>query len=570
LGLVLFVVALLVRVVYLAQSSHNPTFYAPIIDSGTYHELAQALARGKNVGDRLFWQPLFYPEFLSFAYGHLGAGIRGVKILQALLGAGTCVLVYLSTSMAFSRRVGLIAGFLVAFCGPLFFIEGELLGEGWGVFWAASLLALFVALERSPSLLLYAALGVSGALATITRPPLFAFFITACMVHGVRSVRDAPWRTSLLRWGLVGIGLAAILFPTARLNAQTTGRWGIFPSSGGINLYIGNNPRWEETVVMRPGIQWLGITSLPENEGIFDPWGRSAYFSRRVGAYVRKSPNLFLKGLALKTLRFFNARELPRNIDVYAFRQWSSLLGLLTWKVSGFGFPFGVLFPLAAVGLWSNRRKVPAPVWLLLTIYPAVIILYFVSSRYRLLIVPALAMAAAAGIVFLLDLARAGRVKRLAHYAGAATALSVLLCFPASFPEERVNFESEMYRSLGYNRLQKQDYSGSSVLYEKALRSDPRNTDALVDMSIAMAELNRNDEALTYITRAIALHPELPGLRFNLGMICLRLGNARGAEQSFVETLRLDPSFRGANANLDVARALLEQQLRKIGQERVK
>lgn len=551
-GLSLFVVALIARIVYLLQSSGNPTFFTPIIDSSTYHELALSMVRGENVGARLFWQPLFYPEFLSFMYGHFGLGIWGVKILQALLGAGTCVLVYFTAGSAISQRVGRIAGFLVAFCGPLIFIEGELLGEGWGVFWAASLLALFVALDRSPSLFFYAALGVAGALATITRPPLLIFFVAGCMVHGIRSFKDAPWEKSLVRWALVGIGLATVLFPAARLNAQMTGHWGIFPSSGGINLYIGNNPKWEETVIVRPGIQWLSITSLPDGEGILDPWERSAYFSRRVSAYIQESPGLFLRGLTLKALRFFSSRELPRNIDVYVFREWSSLLGLLTWRLSGFGFPFGVLFPLAAVGLWSNRRQIPASVWLLLTIYPAVIVLYFVSSRYRLLIVPGLATAAAAGIVFLLDSAKAGRTKQLLQYACAATGLSVLLCIPTAFIEERVNYESEMYRSLGYNHLQKKDFQGSSSFYEKALQLDPRNVDALVDMSIVMAELNRNDEALQFITRAIAIQPGLPGLRHNLGLIYLRKGNMHAAERSFVEALKIDPSFRGANLTLGV------------------
>jgi len=560
-GFAIFVVALIVRIIYLLQSSDNPTFFTPIIDSGTYHELAQAMARGEHVGARLFWQPLFYPLFLSLIYGHLGTGIWGVKILQALLGAGTCVLVYVTGGTAFTPRAGRIAGFLVAFYGPLFFIEGELLGEGWGVFWVASLLALFVSLDRSRSIFLYGALGLAGALATLTRPPLLVFFLAGCLFHGVRSFKATSWRNVLFRWGVVGIGLIVIWFPAARLNARTTGRWGIFPSSGGINLYIGNNPRWEDTVVMRPGIPWLDILSMPDREGIFDPWERSAYFSRRVDAYIRESPGLFIRGLALKMVRFINSRELARNIDVYAFREWSSLLGLLTWKIAGFGFPFGVLFPLAAVGLWSNRRNIPDSVWLLLATYPAVIILYFVSSRYRLLIIPALAVTAGAGIVHLINLATAKKMSQLVYYAGAVTMIMVLLCVPTSFPEERVNYKSELYRTLGYLRLQQHDYAGSSKFYEKALASDPRNTDALVDSSIVMAELHRNDEALQFIARAIALRPELPGLRFNQGLIFLRLGNAPQAERSFIETIKRDPSFRGANVNLG---AVLKNQQRYV------
>jgi 4-amino-4-deoxy-L-arabinose transferase-like glycosyltransferase len=469
------------------------------------------------------------------------------------------VLVFSAGGTAFSQRAGRSAGFLLALYGPLFFIEGELLGEGWGVFWAAALLALFARLGSSRALLLYGALGCAGALAALTRPPLVVFFLAGCLAHFARSFATTSRRDLLVRWGVVGAALLAIWLPAARLNARATGHWGIFPSSGGINLYIGNNPRWQETVVMRPGIPWLDLLSLPDKEGIFDPWERSAYFSRRVGAYLRESPGLFIEGLALKTVRFVNSRELPRNIDVYAFREWSSLLALLTWKVAGFGFPFGVLLPLAAVGLWAHRRNTPDAVWLLLTTYPAVIVLYFVSSRYRLPVLPALAVAAGAGVVHLRELARARQVRPLAYCFGAVALGMALLSVPGSFPEERVNYRSELYRTLGYLRLQQRDYAGSAAFYQQALAADPRNADALVDSSIAMAELNRNDEARQYIARAIALRPELPGLRFNQGLIFLRLGRAPDAERSFRETMRLDPSFRGANANLGVALQLQQR-----------
>ena len=42
-----FLLALLVRGIFLSQSSDNPTFYLPIIDSMTYDGLARSLAEGE-------------------------------------------------------------------------------------------------------------------------------------------------------------------------------------------------------------------------------------------------------------------------------------------------------------------------------------------------------------------------------------------------------------------------------------------------------------------------------------------------------------------------------------------
>ena len=43
------------------------------------------------------------------------------------------------------------------------------------------------------------------------------------------------------------------------------------------------------------------------------------------------------------------------------FGEWSSLMRVLTWKVGGFGFPFGIVLPFAVVGLvYYWRRHVRA------------------------------------------------------------------------------------------------------------------------------------------------------------------------------------------------------------------
>ena len=61
-----FILALAVRMVYLFESTDNPTFFAPIVDSLRYNGLARDIAAGKTLTDSLFWQPPFYPLFLSF------------------------------------------------------------------------------------------------------------------------------------------------------------------------------------------------------------------------------------------------------------------------------------------------------------------------------------------------------------------------------------------------------------------------------------------------------------------------------------------------------------------------
>ena len=85
----IFAVAVLVRGVYLAESSDNPTFGCPIVDSSSYHTMAAELALSGKVSSRYFWQPFFYPFFLSVIYRFAGPSVLAAKLVQVLLGSGT-------------------------------------------------------------------------------------------------------------------------------------------------------------------------------------------------------------------------------------------------------------------------------------------------------------------------------------------------------------------------------------------------------------------------------------------------------------------------------------------------
>ena len=119
----LFVLALLVRSLYLYESASNPTFDEPIVDSHTYDRLARAFAGGGGLTDEFFWQPFFYPLFLSAVYRLADSSILIAKLIQVLIGAVTCVLTSKLGLAVFNRRTGLLAGTIVALYGPLIFFD---------------------------------------------------------------------------------------------------------------------------------------------------------------------------------------------------------------------------------------------------------------------------------------------------------------------------------------------------------------------------------------------------------------------------------------------------------------
>jgi 4-amino-4-deoxy-L-arabinose transferase-like glycosyltransferase/Tfp pilus assembly protein PilF len=508
-GMGIFVGALLLRLLFLYDFSDNPTFYAPIVDAQSYDTLARDLAEGGPFQEGLFWQPILYPVWLSLVYELSDSSILFAKVHQAIIGALTCLLTYLLAHRLFYRRVSILAGIITACYGPLLFFESQLVATGWASFWSVALLLLFVRAQREKNLWVYAALGICGALAILTRPTFLPFFLIACGVLMFGLTREkTPPKDQLVRFALLVIGFALFTLPVALLNQQLTGRFGILPSSGGINLFIGNNPDREETLSARPGAQWQAIAHLPIQEGqATDAWQQQDYFVARVKEYAITDSANFLKGIAEKTLQFLSSRETPRNIDLYEMSQWSNLLRTLTWKVSGFGFPFGVLLPLAFIGLGVHWKRLPAPFILFPFIYAASVILVFVTARYRAPIIPVLSILGAAGVFALTDALREKSWHSLRWMGGVIGFTILVSTLPGPFTAERQSYSAEMYREVAIYEIRNDRPLEARALFRKSIELDPESAEAHSGLAQTLYQEGRNPEAKAEWERAVALNP---------------------------------------------------------------
>ncbi|MDH3745888.1 MAG: glycosyltransferase family 39 protein, partial [Acidobacteriota bacterium] len=260
-----FLLALAARLLYLYQSRDNPSFGAPIVDAGDYDLVARRLLEDRALDVRLFWQPFFYPWFLAAVYGLSAGSILAAKLAQAILGSLTCVLVFFLGRRLYDRTTGWVAAALTALYGPLIFFENELLATGWAAFWSVALLLLVLRAADIPRPLETFGLGAVAALAVLTRPSFLPFVVVAWLWLVARSVRTGERSASLVPLVAAPVaGFALIVAPVASITHSETGRAGFLPASGGLNAYIGNNPKPCDTLAIRPGRDWLELVSMPE------------------------------------------------------------------------------------------------------------------------------------------------------------------------------------------------------------------------------------------------------------------------------------------------------------------
>lgn len=536
-SLVVFAVALAMRLLVLLSYRDAPTMQNLVLDARDYDSRAVALAQGR-VTPELFWQPVLYPAWLAALYLILGHSVMAARVAQAVIGSLTCALTCRLGRRMGGPRTGWLAGLITAFYGPLIFYEIDLVGDGLAAIWSVVLLGWWRRVHETPRPRMLLGLGLWGALSILSRPtyaPFVAVLAGGLLWQAWRG--GAGW--SRLGWMVLGLALG--LAPAGFLSARVSDKWVPLPSSGGLNLYIGNNPDPCATVNIRPGYAWDMLAGEPMRAGLFSVRERERYFSRRALEFIRRQPVAFAGGLARKTWQLACSRELPRNENPYLARDFSRLLQVLFWKAGPFGFPWGVLLPLALWGGWRARRKVPRMLPAFLALYAAAIVLVFVSGRYRLPLVPPLAILAALGVEDLAGLvrARAWRQAGLAALALAGTATAISL--PRAYCEERVRYDVELRRLVGCARLRAGFIEDAKRCLEDALRREPDDYESRQNLAAILSRKGRNPEALAEVERALRTRADYADGHNSAGIILSQLGREAEALGHFQEARRIKP-----------------------------
>ncbi|MBU8922205.1 MAG: glycosyltransferase family 39 protein [Bacteroidales bacterium] len=536
-SILIFLLALLVRIVYLSEIRSTVTFLVPIIDSSTYSEVARNVASGGVLDPRLFWQGFLYPVILAVFYKLFDSPLLAARIAQVVGGAITCVLVYRTGRLIFDRRTGLTAGLIMVFCGPMIFFEMELLAAGWAALLSMLLIMLYMKAIDKRQPWVYAAAGIVGGLASIARATFLPYVLVMTLFIVWKVIREKSGiKGKILNVVLITGTAAMILLTVSLLSEKATGHFSPIPRAGSLNLYVGNNHDTDATMMIRPGADWRRLVREPELNGFMDDSGHRRYFMNRFRDYVATDTGSFIVGLGSKTLQLISSREIPRNIDIYSSRSDSRILSLLVWKVGRFGFPLGIILPFAFLGLIAGIRKFSLPISLFLVVYAGALILVFISSRYRVVMLPVLSIMSAAGGIFFFDSVREREPKRLSAVLAVLLITVVLTTLPGPFVTEGYHYRAEKHASAGYElgkvgRLQEAaeqlgvavelepEYAGAHrmlgnvlsqsgkyesalIHFRKALEIEPSSSTTQLYVAVALAKLGRNSEALEYLDRA--------------------------------------------------------------------
>jgi Tfp pilus assembly protein PilF/4-amino-4-deoxy-L-arabinose transferase-like glycosyltransferase len=581
--LAIFVLAVLIRLLYVFQVRGNPFFGNPVVDSLTYDLQAREIAGGNWLGSDVFWQAPLYPYFLALLYKISGGGILFARALQALLGGVNCVLVYLVAGKIFGRVVGIASGFAMALLGTAVFFDCELLAPVLIIFLSLVLVYLMLQLKMNPLRWLSCGL-VLGIL--IIAHGLAALFFPAALVWIALTLKGKHSGKKTLACCLMFALGCAIPVSSVTLRNYIVGNDFVpVSSNAGINFYIGNSPDYDHTVGLRPGLKWERLNREPLDLGLARHSQRSAFFVKKALASISSHPAQWIFLLAKKLYLFWNGNEVGRNQGIYPFRTYSSVLRLLLWKYF-VAFPFGLVGPLALVGIfiaWREHCRIGlVSLFVLATVVS--VIMFFVCSRYRMTAVPFLLMFAVFFVVWAVKAIRAGAWGKIIMPLTAFGVLCIVLnmgtgrmpsafgaddyfalgssCFERGYNERALKYYEKAldlrpgYPDVLYNMgnmyLKDKEYGKAIGAYASAVESEPAFVEAYYNMGVAYSGLAEYDSAKAAYRESLRLRPGLVQAMVSLGDVFIREEMPDSARPLYERALELDPGNALAHHNLAI------------------
>ena len=564
-------VALLVRLVHVFQIDASPLFGWPVVDGKTYVEQAAAFAGGNwlGVGEGPYWQAPLYTWFLGLTAGVFGDSFfYAARVLQAVMGALTCWFAFDLGRRLFRVEVGLVAGLITALYGPLIYFDAELLPAGLAVFLDMAALYLLMRALEQPEPKRFFQAGVVFGLSALAVATVLTF-VAAAVVWVVWKTRQATdgWRPALRRAGVFAAGVAVVIAPVTLRNYTVGGDSVLISWNGGVNYFIGNNAEYDRTVAVRPGWEWADLVTLPDRADITRPSAKSSFFFDRAQEYITSDPVAWLSLQSKKTAEFWRGDEMGRNQPIYYWRSYSPVLALSLWK-RGLAFPFGLLAPLAVLGIALAVRKQEARLPLLFVlVYSTSVIAFFPAARYRIPVLPVLAVFAAWGTTWLYQEVRARRAKTMG--AGFAALAALMLAANTGLPPMDKDGNADVHYNLGdaYMHAGRLDLAQASFTH--VLELDPEYWEARFNIGTIRGMMGDTGGALVILQEVAEAQPGRTEVWLNLATAYLGIYQVDAAKNAFEKALSTDPRHHDTyvqllallvrEGDLEDAEALLER-----------
>jgi 4-amino-4-deoxy-L-arabinose transferase-like glycosyltransferase len=320
----------------------------PVSDSYDYHTFALNLVQYSVFGWDAKEPTAYFPPGTSAAYALIylvfGSGQWAIKCFNLAIGI---LIVFLTVELGsrwFNRAVAIIAGLLVGMW-PVLIEYTTIIGSE--LLFAAALLGVLLLFDKICSnerhfKLLAVALGSLIGLASLLRPPALLLPAVLALVFYVQKRKIIP---SLKLVSITTVFMLIVIMPWSARNYALFGEFVLTSTSGGADLWMGNNPTTTGFYQDPPSLN-AGMNEAQKDR----------FLRKEAVTYIMQAPAAFATRIVVKALRLYERETIGVWWNAQGIKRTFGSLGGTAIKVASQAFWMGALL-LFGIGCYFSSRQ---------------------------------------------------------------------------------------------------------------------------------------------------------------------------------------------------------------------
>ena len=479
-----------------------------------------------------------YPFFLSFVYAIFGQSITAAACCQIFLDSLTCIFLYFIGFKIFGKKsIGLLSSFIYAFYGIAIFYTGFLLSLTLAVFLSVSLILILLTAKEKEKSLLWFFSGLIMGLSMLLRTNIILFF-PFVIFYACTSLKTV--RKTVFRLSLISLGLFLILTSFSVRNYAINGRFSPLPAHGGINFYISNNPHSHGGYTALENMPDSAVDIVKASVRLAQKESgknltseqASAYWFSKAAEFIKNNKKQYFFLTLRKLFLFWNSEEISLNLNYYFSRKFLPILNLPL-------FSFGLIAPLAILGIFFALREKAAKAYLMIAFilaYMISLLVFYVAARYRLPCIPFMIVLASYALHVLVRLIRFSRMKEFIMLFFLTIAL-MFLVNKETGPVNSKNYFGVSYNNLGAVYADRGNLDEAIVNFKKAIELNSDYAQGHYNLGTAYYQKGMKDEAITAYRLALTINPDYAKVYKNLAIHYYLSGDFKQARQHYLKAL---------------------------------
>jgi predicted negative regulator of RcsB-dependent stress response len=412
--------------------------------------------------------------------------------------------------------------------------------------------------------------GIFLGICVITQGSILLFGVIAVAWIISRSTKDRPL---LVKRMLVFLsGLLIVIAATTLRNHLSENDFVPVAGNLGFNFYSGNNPQSTGTFFSPENITLNQEDMFRDSRIIAEAAeGKKLKTSRASAFWMRKSmdyayhnPLDFSRKFIKKIFLLFSPKEYVHDIEYNLISLRSVALKIMFKDMK-------YIMPFVLIGLFIGIKELKknALLYLYIVTFVFSIAVFFVTARYRLMLVPVFMIFAAVAIDRFICYFRSRQWRSLkilcVIWIGVFIVLNYtnLFALPIKTGANTAAFEYHMVNALTHEK--NNDYSPALLELEQASRLEPYNRRAISRQGLIYFKLGKLDMAVKCYQMAIKASPLSVDAYFNLGLIYNQQARFAEAKEMLFKAISLDPyDFK---AHFELGRAFAAANDKKMAKD---